>query len=300
MTILENQNNNQIKQDSVISLHEVIDRPDKHNRKLIIVVLLMIFLLVCTGVFAVYLLFTKSNPIANVVSDWKTYQVKKSYKRTNISFEIKYPPEFGEPEQKSEEIKWVDKNNKIKFSISWFNPDVMYDVESICMETLCNQVDEVAIIDQQNIVSIQKPTKKRQDQLNLSNGFLYAEIYNAKEAYNLTITTDVLPVADFKEILSTFRFLDTVSSQLGDASNKEECLQKGGVWQSWGRDYPQTYCQVPATDSGNACIDGAECAYDCVTSDTKSTSGTCSQYKKEFGCFSLINKGKAEPMICYD
>ncbi|KKQ37852.1 MAG: hypothetical protein US54_C0024G0019 [Candidatus Roizmanbacteria bacterium GW2011_GWA2_37_7] len=90
-------------------------------------------------------------------------------------------------------------------------------------------------------------------------------------------------------------------TQQDDAPTEEKCLQKGGVWKSWGHDYPQIYCQIPSRDAGKVCTDNSECIYgQCMANNETSTSGNCSTYKKEFGCFSLITNNKAEPMICYD
>lgn len=102
------------------------------------------------------------------------------------------------------------------------------------------------------------------------------------------------------QILSTFRFVQKEgSNELGEAATKKECLVKGGVWQKWGLAQLE-YCQIPAKDAGKSCTDQSQCTYRCI-SETGTVPGKCATYKNTFGCFGLVNNGKAErPLLCVD
>lgn len=201
-----------------------------HNKPMFYFVLVFLLLLVGLGGFVLGKFYTENNteepidetlplvqklktlPTTDPTANWETYKLEKLYSKTKVNFEIKYPLEYGEPQKKNEVITWVDKtNNKIIFSVSWLNPDMIYDVESICRANMCTKIDEVITSDQKYIIPIQKPTIERQTDLKLSNNYLFSEIFNSNKIYSLTFATDMLTASEFKTILSTFRFLDETS-----------------------------------------------------------------------------------------
>lgn len=88
------------------------------------------------------------------------------------------------------------------------------------------------------------------------------------------------------------------TSLLGGAETEEDCISLGGTWQKWGL-IQKEYCQIPADDSGDSCIDGAECKYGCISQDG-SIPGKCQTYENQFGCFSIIEEGVAGQALCVD
>lgn len=87
-----------------------------------------------------------------------------------------------------------------------------------------------------------------------------------------------------------------------DAQNyetKDECLAIGGVWKRWGL-APLEFCQIPSGDGGKSCKDGSECEYGLCKSERRSTNGICATFQQEFGCYSIIENGKAGSAICVD
>ncbi len=113
------------------------------------------------------------------------------------------------------------------------------------------------------------------------------------------IKTNELPSETANQILSTFRFTDGQGNnqQLGDAATKEECLAKGGSWQKWGLAQLE-YCQIPSQDAGKSCTDNSQCTYKCIS--TSEVSGKCATYKNTYGCFSIVENGKAQQTLCAD
>ena len=100
------------------------------------------------------------------------------------------------------------------------------------------------------------------------------------------------------KILSTFKFTNQESQQLGNAATRGECLAKRGVWQKWGLAQLE-YCQIPAPDSGKSCTDASQCTYECI-STTNTVPGKCATYKNTFGCFNKVRNGKTEQAVCAD
>jgi hypothetical protein len=90
-----------------------------------------------------------------------------------------------------------------------------------------------------------------------------------------------------------------IQPQTGDASSKEECLTKGGIWQSWGP-YSEKYCQIPASDADKSCMDGSECTLGKCISRNEEIPGKCQIYKNTFGCYSFVEKGQIGHKICFD
>ena len=87
--------------------------------------------------------------------------------------------------------------------------------------------------------------------------------------------------------------------QLGDAADKDECLEMGGVWRQWGM-LQKEYCQIPAPDAGQECNDGSQCQYGKCISENGEIPGKCAEFKNMFGCMSLIENGQLGSTLCID
>ena len=77
-------------------------------------------------------------------SDWKTYRFERNYKNGYLGFEIKHPQEWKVLENLEEggTISFFEKNkNEAVFLISWLNPDLIYDIEDLCIKGFCETVD---------------------------------------------------------------------------------------------------------------------------------------------------------------
>jgi hypothetical protein len=147
-----------------------------------------------------------TNENGNNTSSWKTYQFDKQYKNAALHFKLSYPQEWQFKEE-GESVKWYSKENQNVFTVSWLNPDVLYDIENICRFGMCNKVSEVSTSG--NItIEIWKPTSERQRTFNLPDTFLQGKIINSTHRIIPEFTTEFLSIDDFKTILVTFSFTD--------------------------------------------------------------------------------------------
>lgn len=126
--------------------------------------------------------------------------------------------------------------------------------------------------------------------------FIPQGIGGSKEPGEGTSSTGII---EPEETTISNDYLDSPKPQLGDAANKEECDVKGGVWQKWGLGGFE-YCQIPASDAGESCMDGNECEYGKCISQKGEIPGSCVTYKNTFGCMSFLENGKLGPTLCID
>lgn len=139
-------------------------------------------------------------------SGWKTYQFDKQYKDAALHFRLSYPQEW-QPKEKTESVMWYSAEEQEMFTVSWLNPDFIYDVESICRSGMCDKVSEVST-SQNNTIEIWRPTSERQKALSLPDTFLWGEIVNSSKRIIPEFSTVALSVKDFETILATFSFTD--------------------------------------------------------------------------------------------
>ena len=84
------------------------------------------------------------------------------------------------------------------------------------------------------------------------------------------------------------------------------CAARGGKMLPQGR--MQTIrCVVSYTDAGTRCTDGDQCQGDCRVEDVANTPhagaaavGQCQANSGRFGCYTVVEDGKAEATICVD
>jgi hypothetical protein len=140
------------------------------------------------------------------ISSWKTYQLDKQYKNAALHFKLSYPPEWL-PKEERESVVWYSAKNQNVFTVSWLNPDLVYDVEGICRTGMCNKIAEVSTV--QNVtIEISKPTPERQKAVKLTDTFLLGEIVKSNKIIVPIFSTEVLSVNEFKTVLVTFSFTD--------------------------------------------------------------------------------------------
>lgn len=84
----------------------------------------------------------------------------------------------------------------------------------------------------------------------------------------------------------------------------KHCKKNGGEVQRAGR-MGLPHCVITYSDAGKACKDSSECAARCllVNSDEPAgaqVTGQCQQNSLRFGCYAVVEKGVAGPVICVD
>lgn len=163
--------------------------------------------------------YAKSAPQSNSVSpapiietiyetvNWKTYQLKKTYRNGDLKFSINYPSEWqaitGE-----RNVRWYGKDvEDYTFEVSWLSPDVIYDVIGFCAGNSCSKVIEM-VVDEGVTMEIWRLNEAVRTQRKLPSTFLHATIKNSEKRVLPEFNTMSLPVDDFKAILSTFKFTD--------------------------------------------------------------------------------------------
>lgn len=82
-------------------------------------------------------------------------------------------------------------------------------------------------------------------------------------------------------------------------ATEQDCVQQGGSWGPQGK-LGSDMCNLPALDAGKPCTDVSQCEGTCFAgTDPTATSGTCSPYTLNFGCYAIVQGGV--PMtICVD
>jgi hypothetical protein len=105
---------------------------------------------------------------------------------------------------------------------------------------------------------------------------------------------------------------DPCGQKVSLPKNKDDCLEKGGVWKKQGPE-PFETCNIKAKDRGNICHDNSECQGMCQVDLTQeelskgmqgkiSSSkkyGQCSVWVIELGCFGMMKEDKVQ-VICID
>ena len=65
-------------------------------------------------------------------------------------------------------------------------------------------------------------------------------------------------------------------------------------------------CVTPMADAGNVCTDKTQCAGQCIydgehfPSPGATVQGRCQRTNVQFGCFSMVEGGHAQPPLCVD
>lgn len=202
----------------------VIDKPNKQSRKLITIILLIIFLLLCGGVFAIYINKVIKNekpifPTPNPTSDWKTYTNNSK----GISF--KYPQNW-----------YLRSDSKEGFSISSTNPEMGGNLAGISMRmktypTTFNDSTFMKRLEEEYLSfghgNVEENKKALRTVLiagikaysgdsdaapeNLWDHYYF--FYHNNKIYDITATEDIgFPERKeselFNQILSTFRFME--------------------------------------------------------------------------------------------
>ncbi len=84
--------------------------------------------------------------------------------------------------------------------------------------------------------------------------------------------------------------------------SQADCQAAGGTWQVWG-DLPPpaaSSCNLKARDAGDECCDGAQCEGVCIDcADEDCSVGTCSEFRRFFGCARYWRNGLIDDVtIC--
>ena len=86
-------------------------------------------------------------------------------------------------------------------------------------------------------------------------------------------------------------------------SDSALCARAGGAIRRVGL-MNMPYCVIPMPDAGKVCTDKADCTGRCIQFDIsrvgKSTTGVCQRENVQFGCFSEVKDGRAQPALCAD
>jgi len=113
----------------------------------------------------------------------------------------------------------------------------------------------------------------------------------------------VLPLATLTIV--AFFISCSVASELQTPATEQECISMGGKWVVLGLTYPgkSASCDFRASDFGKSCADSTQCLGECLAPNEakpeESTTGTCSEYLKVFGCFKYMKQGVVES-LCVD
>lgn len=82
-------------------------------------------------------------------------------------------------------------------------------------------------------------------------------------------------------------------------TTEQDCRQQGGTWGPQGM-LGRNMCNLPTIDAGQSCTDPSQCEGTCLGgTDPTATSGTCSPYTLNFGCYPIV-QGGVPMMICVD
>lgn len=84
------------------------------------------------------------------------------------------------------------------------------------------------------------------------------------------------------------------------------CARAGGKMLPQGR-MQSVRCVITYADAGQRCTDGDDCAGDCRVEDVANAPtaganavGQCQASSSRFGCYTTVERGKAEATICVD
>jgi hypothetical protein len=148
----------------------------------------------------------KSTTSPNETSDWKTYRNEK------YGFEIRYKSEWKMLEGSSA-VKWYPASSKSNLdshilNLWWYSPDIRYGIEPRCdLTKTCNKIASMTANKGSTIFEIYRPTEEYRKQIDLPQTFLYAFVINSDQTVTPEFSTELLTIDEFKQVLSTFRFL---------------------------------------------------------------------------------------------
>ena len=80
---------------------------------------------------------------------------------------------------------------------------------------------------------------------------------------------------------------------------KKECLKNGGTWGRQGLSVKEQ-CNLPTADGGKTCTDSSQCEGPCFGKEVGATSGQCSSWTINKGCYAPMYNGVATGILCED
>lgn len=150
---------------------------------------------------AIALTSGEGQPRINQKSDWQTYQFDKAYEVASLHFSLSHPQDW-QPIEEGERVVWYAPDKQKKLVVSWLNPDVISDTESICRAGMCNPVGTTTTASGET-VTIYQPTPQRQQDLGLPNTFLIGIFDTSPNEITPEFSTDSLAVDELIEVLAT-------------------------------------------------------------------------------------------------
>jgi len=96
--------------------------------------------------------------------------------------------------------------------------------------------------------------------------------------------------------------------QVPERSEASACAARGGKMLPQGR-MQSLQCVVTYADAGQRCTDGDDCQGDCRIEETNAGGfpaagaaavGQCQRVSGRFGCYTLVEDGKAQATLCVD
>jgi hypothetical protein len=86
-------------------------------------------------------------------------------------------------------------------------------------------------------------------------------------------------------------------------NNKDDCLKIGGSWAQVGIPGGDFSCDLKANDFNKECTDSAQCEGECLVEKSempgKKSTGLCSKYLSNFGCYKYLKNGRVKD-ICVE
>ncbi|GEM_PF-3208453 len=82
-------------------------------------------------------------------------------------------------------------------------------------------------------------------------------------------------------------------------TTQAQCEAEGGEWRAHCGLIGDC-CNFRTADAGESCTDVSQCEGACIAENEVATSGTCSEWKTTFGCYSYMRNGQAGGAICVD
>ncbi|MDO1559474.1 hypothetical protein Q0812_08540 [Brevundimonas sp. 2R-24] len=82
----------------------------------------------------------------------------------------------------------------------------------------------------------------------------------------------------------------------------DACAARGGSMMAAGM-LGRVQCVVPYSDAGRRCTDGAQCQGDCradLEAGPEAREGRCQADSRPFGCYAVMENGRAGPALCVD
>lgn len=99
---------------------------------------------------------------------------------------------------------------------------------------------------------------------------------------------------------------EPAAAAVPESAAAADCLARHGTMEKVGR-LQTLQCVIRYADAGKRCTDGDQCAGECRTADAgarpmegTAAVGVCQATSNQFGCFTRVEDGKAEPTLCVD